>query len=153
MAIKTIVVKGTGIRAEAIANAAITPGDLVEVMTTGKLRVHAGAGLVAAAHFAVEDDMQGRAISTDYDADDLVQYETFNSGDEVLANLANGEVVAIGTKVESNGDGQLRAVDTDSSAATIEVGSIIGEAMEALDMSGSSLVDPSSNRFRVRIIK
>ena len=70
MTVKTIVLRGDGIRKEAIANAAITPGDLVEVMSTGKLRVHAGAGLTAAPKFAVENEVVGGDINKAYAADD-----------------------------------------------------------------------------------
>ena len=39
MAYKTIVLKGQGTASEATANAAITPGHLVELMSTGNIRV------------------------------------------------------------------------------------------------------------------
>lgn len=147
----TITLKGTGIRSEALAVAAITPGHLVELTSADKIQKHSGAGLAAERAFAVEDDLQGNDIDDDYSAGAIAQYNIYRPGDEVYALLANGESVAIGDKLESNGDGTLRKVDTDTSAATIEVGSIVGVAKAALDMSGSSLVDPSSNRLPVRI--
>ena len=151
MAPKTIVLKGHGIRKERVANAAITPGHLVELMSTDKVRVHAGAGLSAQRAFAVEDDLQGNGITDAYSALDRVQFNVMAPGEEVYAILADGESVAKGDKLESAGDGTLRKVDTDSSAATIEVGSIVGISLDTLDLSDSSLADPSSARLAVEI--
>lgn len=149
MAIKTIVVKGEGIRFEALANAGITPGHLVEIMSTGKMRVHATAGGNAEKAFAVEDDIQGNNIDHAYSADDLVQYEIFRPGDVVLAMLANGQNVAIGDKLESSGTGTLTKYAADSQDPYEDT--IVGVAMEAVNMSDSSLADPSG-RIKVRIV-
>lgn len=157
MAAKTIVLKGKGIRNEAVANAAITPGHLVELMSTGKIRVHATAGGNAEKAFAVEDDLQGKTIADAYAANAVAQYEVFGPGCEVNALIANGQNIAIGTKLESAGDGTLQAhtadVDLNNSSAnfTVYTNQIVAVAMEACDMSGSSAVDPSG-RCRVRII-
>jgi len=151
MANHTITLKGEGVRFEAIANAAITPGHLVELMSTGKLRAHATAGGSAERAFAVEDDLKGNDIADDYAASNIAQYNIYKPGDVVYALLANGETAAIGSKLESNGDGTLRVVDADTSAGTIFVGSIVGVAMAAVDMSGSSAADPDG-RIKVRII-
>ena len=88
--------------------------------------------------FALEDDLQGNPMSEAYAASALIQYAFFQRGAQVYALLANTENVAIGDKLESNGDGYLRKFVEDSSAETIEVSSIIGEADEALDLSSSS---------------
>lgn len=149
MANNTIVLKGHGARNEAVANAAITPGHLVELMSTGKVRAHAGAGLSAEKAFAVEDDLQGKDIADAYSTSDNVQYNIMLPGDEVYALLADGETAVIGSKLESAGDGTLRVVDTDSSAATIEVGSIVGVAVEAVDLSNSAV---ATGRITVRIM-
>ena len=152
MANNTIIIKGLGVRNEAIANAAITPGHLVELMSTAKVRVHAtagGAGVERA--FAVEDDLQGNDIADAYSAGDMVQYNIMLPGDEVYALLANGENASIGSKLESAGDGTLRVVDTDTSVGTIAIQSQVAVALEAVDMSGSSGADPSG-RIKVRIM-
>ncbi len=152
MSIKTIVVKGTGVRFEAIANAAITPGHLVELMTTGKVRKHATAAGFAEKAFAVEDDLQGNTISDDYSTSGLVQYNIMRPGDEVYAFLKNGENASIGDHLESAGNGELQE-QVISSAGIVETpGSALAVAMDALDMSDSSGADPSSNRIRVRIL-
>lgn len=144
---KTIILKGHGTRFEAVANAAITPGHLVYLMSTGKVAVHASAGGLAEKAFAVEDDLQGKTIADAYASAAPVQYNVMRPGDEVNALLADGENAAIGDKLVSAGDGTLKEL---SSESTDE--SVVGIAMEALDMSDSSGGDPSSARIRVRII-
>jgi len=146
----TIIVIGDGIRKEATANAEITPGHLVELMTTGKVRVHATGGGVAQSAFAVEDDLQGKDISTVYDADDKVQYNVMKKGEVVNALIINGEDIAINDKLVSNGDGTLKEAAADSSATVIEE-YVVAIAVEACDMSGSSGADPSG-RCLVEII-
>ena len=159
MAQQAIILKGRGIRKELVANATITPGHLVERMTTSKLRVHAAAGGHAQKAFAIEDDLQGNDIADNYSAADLVQFEVMERGSEVYALLANGQSVAIGDPLESAGDGTLQkhtaqteALGADSSAniGTINVNCIVAYALEAVDMSGSSAADPSG-RIKVEV--
>jgi len=145
MAYKTIPIKCfVPVRDEAIANAAITPGHLIELMSTGKVKVHATAGgPVKGAFFAVEDELQGNEIGTAYSSGDLVQYNHFRAGDRVYALLANGNNVAIGDLLESAGDGTLQKWIADNSAAPNQNNQIVGIARSALDTSGSSGADPS----------
>jgi hypothetical protein len=133
-----------GLQKEATANAAITPGHLVELMSTGKLRVHATAGGSAQRAFALEDELQGRPITTAYTAANKAQYGIFRAGDVVNAILYNGETAIIGSFLESQGDGTLRVVDVDSAFTDISDHSIVGVALEAVDMSGSTGADPSA---------
>ena len=151
MASNTITVKGDPIRYEYVCNAAITPGHLCEIMSTGNARVHATAGGAAEKLIALEDENQGGEIGTAYTASNIGLFGIFKPGDVAYMLLANGETAAIGSKLESYGDGTLRVVDTDTSAGTIEVGSIVGVALEAVDMSGSSAADPNG-RIKVRIM-
>ena len=141
---------------EAVANATITPGMLIEIMSTGKVRAHAGAGQnVAPIMVALEDELQGNGIDDDYSALDPVQCWIPYRGDEVNAILKNGEKVAIGDLLESAGNGEVQkhTADVDSSAdiTTIYPNQIVGVALEAVDMSDSSAADPSG-RIRVRIV-
>lgn len=149
MSNNTIILVGEGIRKERMANANITPGHLVEVMSTGKLRVHATAGGHAQKAFAVENDLIGAGITTAYAAGAQVQYEVMERGAEVYALLANGQNVAIGAPLESAGDGTLRAY-TPSSSGIDASNNVIAYALEAVDMSGSSAADPSG-RIKVEI--
>jgi hypothetical protein len=149
MSNNTIILKGAGIRKERTANANITPGHLVEVMTTGKLRVHATAGGHAQKAFAVENDLIGAGISTVYAAASQVQYEVMERGSEAYALLANGQNVAIGAALESAGNGELRAYTHDS-AGLDTTNNIVAYALEAVDMSDSSAADPNG-RIKVEV--
>ena len=151
MASNTITVKGVPVRYEYVVNAALTPGHLCEMMSTGKVRPHATAGGAAEKLFALGDENQGGEIGTAYTADNIGLFGIFKPGDVAYMLLANGETAAIGSKLESYGDGTLRIVVADSSALTVEVGSLIGVALEAVDMSGSSAADPNG-RIKVRIM-
>lgn len=136
---------------EYTAEAAITPGHLVELMSSGNVRVHATAGGTAATRFAMADMNQGKEIDDAYAADTVCLCGSFSPGDEVNAILANGESAAINDFLESEGDGTLRVVDIDPSAGAISVQSIVGVALEAIDMSRSSGFDPSG-RIRIEIV-
>lgn len=97
---------GRGCHGEAKANAAITPGMLIERMSTGKVRAHALAGTKPAMLFAKEDALQGRTLSTAYSADELVGYHEALPGDRINALVpANALAIVKGDKLASNGDG------------------------------------------------
>ena len=158
MARNTIKIKrhGEPVQEEMIANAAITPGHLCEEMSTGKVRVHATSGGDVLPMFAVEDELQGEGITDAYAAADPVQLWIPRRGDQVYALLANGQNAVIGSKLSSNGDGTLKVytadtVSSDEPAYTDYQNSIVGEAVDAVDMSDSSGVDPSG-RIIVRIL-
>jgi len=132
---------------------AITPGFLVErTSTAGQCQAHSNAGLNAVRMFALEDELQGKEISDNYAASAIIQVGIFNAGDEVYALLADGQTAAIGSFLESNGDGYLKVHVADSAGAVEYPEAIVGQALEALDMSGSSGVDPASQRLLIEII-
>lgn len=142
MAHRTIQAGGGKVE-EAIANAIFSPGMLVEIISTGKIQKHSTGGGSAERAWALESAEQGKVVTDAYAADDIAKYAVFAPGDKVIALLADGETAVIGSKLESNGDGYLRVVIVDSSALTVEVGSIVGVAMEAVDMSDTSAADPN----------
>lgn len=150
MAYRTIKLMGDPVVKEYTAAAAITPGHLVEIDSNGKVKVHSTAGGSAQRRFALEDENQGKGITDAYSSSNICKTGVFREGDEVYTFLANGENAAIGSLLESYGDGTLKVVDADASAGAIAVQSIVGEACEAVDMSGSSGVDPSG-RIRIEI--
>jgi hypothetical protein len=150
----TITLRGTPLRDEYLASGAIRPGMLIEPVpasSTNQARAHSTAGGTASPIFALEDDLQGRGIGTDYADGEMVEAGVFRTGDWVNALIADAEDIAWGDKLESNGDGYLREVDTDPSVGTIGVGSVVAWAREAKDMTGSSGVDPT-NRIWVQIL-
>lgn len=153
MAKKTIKLKKyNDVVNEYVAAEAITPGMLLTLGSANTVALNTDAGLACEKLFAMEDELQGRTIDTDYDADDPVQCWSAIPGEEVLAWLANGEDVAIGEKLVSNGDGQLKAMTADDpSDYVIEETPLAIVIVAAVDMSGSSGVDPTG-RIKVRII-
>ena len=120
MAYKTIRLKATGgpVRNEALANAALYPGHLVGLLSTGKIRKHATSGGRAEKAFAVENELVGGEIGTVYAQDSIVQYEIFRPGDEVYARVTGSP--AVGAFLTSQGDGTLRVAVLDSSGIIIE---------------------------------
>jgi hypothetical protein len=167
MAIDKIALKtGHGIvQEEAVANAAITPGQLIERISTDKVRRHSTAGgSIGIKMIAVEDVLQGNGIDDDYAAADRVFFHIPQPGQEYYMFLKDGENLVIGDKVESAGDGDVQKfvedtwaenIGADSSAniasGTIYQNQIIGIAREALDLSDSSGADPASRRIRIQI--
>ena len=151
----TIRVQGHGIREEALAAVITKPGHLVLLYTDGKVKPHNVAAGVCEAAFAVEDDLQGKTITDNYAVGSLVQYEIMERGAYVYALLENGQSVAKGAFLESAGNGELQAVTAADQASNLDVtfpGNAVAVAMEAVDMSDSSLADPDTARILVRIL-
>ncbi len=120
---KTILLRGSPAMREGVANAALTPGHLIEQMSTGKFRKHATAGGVRPSRlFAREEEYVGGGIDTDYAANDQLTYMDCKPGDQVYALVAAAAAaIVIGDLLESAGDGTLRKVVsylTDSSGGT-----------------------------------
>lgn len=142
--------KYTDVIEEYPAAAAITPGHLIELISDGTVRNHATASGNALPMFALEDELQGKGIDDDYAAADRVQCWIPGRGDIVNALLKDGQSVVAGDFVESAGDGTLQkwVVDSTGDYAPAQ---IIGVVVTAVDMSGSSDVDPDG-RVLVRIL-
>lgn len=139
---------------EWIANAAITPGMLVQLMSTGKVRAHATANGNAIPMFALEDELQGKGIDDAYAAADPVQVWIPTRGDRVYALLSDGENVVIGDFLASNGDGYLQKfVGGDSNANEELPLEIVAMALEAIDRSTSSGGDTNTTgRIAVMVV-
>lgn len=137
---KTISLKGDGILKERKANAAITPGHLVELMTTGNIRVHSTAGGQAQKAFALEQDLIGRGPTDAYQANESVRYAVFPPGAEVWALLVTGESCSVGDFLESAGNGTLQV------ASTPVEGSNVAIALEAITGAGAPI------RVKVEIV-
>ena len=137
---------------EFVANAAITPGHLIELMSTGLVRVHSTASGNVLPLFALENELEGEDIDDAYAAADQVQVWVPGRGDIVNAILADGQNIAIGDFLESAGDGTLQKYVADSTGVYYPA-QIVGQAIEAVDLSGSSGTHPVSGlRIQVRII-
>lgn len=140
---KTILLMGDPVAKEAVANAAITPGHLIERMSTGKVRKHSTAGGPAMAMFAREEEYVGGGIDTAYASSDQVPFYVCRRGDEVYALLpASAPAVAIGDYLESNGDGTLRKVVDPLSAANGTADGVIA------DVTNSFVQATLNNNFK-----
>jgi hypothetical protein len=148
---KTIILKGTPLRKEGVASAAITPGHLVEFGGAEELQVHSTAGGNTRKAFAVEYDPE-KEIDTAYAAGEQVMYVTARTGDEIYALVAAAAAaIAKGDALESAGNGTVRK-HTPPSQAVNEGGTaiytiaqnhnaIVCFALEAIDNSaGASAV-------------
>lgn len=134
-----IVLKSNARLDEVTASEILSPGHLLEAVSTGKYQKHATEGDYALRAIATEDALQGKTASDAYAVDDKVQAAFLNSGDKVQAILKAGENVAIGAPLISAGDGTLIAEASVSSGVTVK--DVIGFADEALNLSASGAVD------------
>jgi len=150
---------------EYAAAAAITPGMLIELTSSGTVQAHSTAGGNAVQSFATEDSLQGKGVNDAYASADKVQCWHCTPGDEVYAILADGENVAIGDFLESNGAGYLKkhVSDTESFESgdtftlTVYPNQIVGQSLETLDLSDSSGAESSgalgyNKRIEIRIV-
>ncbi len=127
------------------AASAITPGELIELTSAGKVQAHSTEnGEALPVMFATEDEFQGNEISDDYDTDAPVNCWIPQRGDMVYALLSAGENVAIGAALTSDGSGNLR----EYAASSADVGGIVAVAAEAVDNSGES----TATRIIVRVV-
>lgn len=140
---KTIVLKG---HPEAMweypANAAITPGHLIYLLSTGKVAVNAAAGAQCRKLFALENALLGKGIDDAYAANDLVQAGEMERGSVVYAWIpAAAAAIVVGDKLTSNGDGAVKKASAASQSGTTPFAytaadEVIGYAAEAVDNSG-----------------
>ena len=161
MAYNTIKVKKySDVIEEMVASAAVTPGMLLIIESTGKVKAHDQADKDAFPIFALEDELQGKGIDDAYAANAPVQCWIPYRGDIVNAILADGQKVVIGDPLTSDGYGRLKKHVTDTGASTVPwtvyPEQIVGYAAEALDLSGSSGAEVSGplgyhKRLLVRI--
>lgn len=161
MAYNTIKVKKySDVIEEMVASAAVTPGMLLIIESTGTVKAHNQADKDVFPIFALEDELQGKGIDDAYAANAPVQCWIPYRGDIVNAILADGENVAIGDPLTSDGYGRLKKHVTDAGSSavpwTVYPEQIVGYAAEALDLSGSSGAEVSGplgyhKRLLVRI--
>ena len=142
---------------ERVAAAVIYPGMLIEMDDAGEVQAHSNAGQTAEKMFALENELEGKSIDDTYAVDSQVQCWFAGRGDQVYAILADGEDIAIGDFLESNGSGYLQEVVAESAGGTTYPDSVVAVALEAKDLSGSSGEESSgalayNKRIMVRVI-
>lgn len=136
---------GEGRHEEGRAAADITPGDLIELTSGGTVRRHNGQAQRSERTFALEDALQGRGITDDYAAGELVSYCVSSPGDVVFARLGIGENIEIGDKLVSGGDGTLRQAGSGGEEE-------IAVALEAMDLSDSGSAVEVVTHIRCRVL-
>ena len=133
--------KGPFVHEEYKANSAlIYPGFLIMLDANGEVTPHNTEGGIAEAMFAEEDALQGKNKDQIYDDDSIVSCILPNKASSVYAMIHDGEDIAIGDKLMSNGDGTLvEAASVGSGDANDEV--VIAYAMEAKDLTNSAIAN------------
>jgi len=127
----TIILRGTGIQKEAVANAAITPGHLVRLRSDGNIEVMGTAAATGGVQkaFAKENEVVGKGIDDAYAASDNCIYSVMYPGSEVYALIADGVTTTVAGALESAADGTLKPVTT---------GDPVAIALEAVTASGAA---------------
>lgn len=139
---------------EFTVHAELYPGMLCEMDSDGELKPHATAGgTVGPVMVAIENALEGEGIADAYAAADKARAIFPVSGDELLMLLADGQNVSKADKLESNGDGYLRAYTPTDSEAGGHEHSLVAVALEALDLSSGSGDDIAECRIKVRIAR
>jgi hypothetical protein len=124
------------------ANAAIMPGDLIEVMSTGKVKKNATAAVSCRKLFALEDTKIGRNIDTAYAADEIVPCHVAEPGHVINGWVAaSASAIVKGDKLKSDGSGGVA-----KTGATTDF--IVGIADEAVDNSSNG---SARARLKIRI--
>ena len=151
---QTVKIKNySDIMEEYVAAAALSPGMLVEPTPSATtIRKHATEGGNAIPMFAVENELEGEGLTDAFAAGDQVQVWIPGRGDIVYAQVEDEQNIAIGDFLESNGAGYLQLHEEDSAdsddAFVSYTGQIIGQAIEALDLSGLSAAGSSDTPIR-----
>lgn len=126
---RTIVLKGvlSQYREEKPANAALSPGHFVELMSTGKVRKNTIVAGVIPLAIACEDSLQGKTIADAYAADAPVQIHIPRPGDILNCRLpAAAAAIVVGDRIEMVTAGVVQKLAS---------GVAIGLAEEAVDNS------------------
>lgn len=140
------------VRDEAKANSvAITPGDLLEPVGAGLVKLHATQAGNAYPWFAIEnpweEDNTAAAIDTDYGTTDTVFFVKGLPGQQVYAWLQPGGSVAAHTLLESAGS--LGALQTATAEGTVtNPRRFVARALETVNNSAGTV----NARIKVEIL-
>lgn len=103
------------------ASESITPGHLIERWNNGGIhrwRKHTTGGGDTARAFATEQSSVNQDVTVVYAANDLVEATIGAPGTNIWAFIASGQNITFGQKLESAGDGTLRALASGTALAT-----------------------------------
>lgn len=141
---------GIGVEKRHRAGAAITPGMLVElyeVTNELKWRANGSATELCAMSVALDkpEEVDNTGIDDAYAANENVHVAYLVPGDEFYGKAVSGETVAIGTLLQSNGNGWLKAATATTQDA------MLGRFQAMTELNGGSAIT-SDTRLRVRVI-
>lgn len=128
-----IIIKGSPRYDEANADAAITPGHLIERTATG-VRVHPTADGPANALFALSDPSNSKDWDAAYTTGERVAFAACKRGDQVRAILTTSQTITVGDTLGSTGNGTLKEITV--GAGTLE-GALVARALEAVTTTGA----------------
>lgn len=134
-------IAGQSIHNEALtaAASAIKPGHLVEELAAGTVQEHSTAASNAQKLFALTNLANGGTIDDAYAVGETCRYGAFHSGQRVFGRVAVGSVaIVIGDALQSNADGTVELLATDTATDDTQRDSVVGYALEAVDNSGGS---------------
>ena len=136
---------------EYAAQATITPGHLLKLRSDGKVQATDADQTTQLPMFATEDELQGKTITDNYSANDIVQCWIPQRGEVVNAILTTSQTIVIGDYLTSAGDGTLKKYEATTltgsdSGTSIPDAKVIGQAVQAVTTTGSAA------RIKVRII-
>ena len=118
---------------EAIADGAITPGMLLALQSTGKLKANATAAKKIRCVVAVENELFSKVIADAYADGDRVFAKTFPPGAPFYGFLDAGETTSKGSKLVPSTGGTFKVASTG-----VDDFHVMAEAQEAVDLATST---------------
>jgi hypothetical protein len=147
MAYNKILLGGNPEIEEFPAAAAITPGMMVYLNSSGQVAVGPAAGANAMPWFALESLDGDKGIDDAYAQYNRVRVAKCKGGEKIYALLASGVgAVHVGDWLESGGSGYVREVTADTSLALVAVSSVLGTCFEAADSTSAAVRIPINVR-------
>jgi F0F1-type ATP synthase membrane subunit c/vacuolar-type H+-ATPase subunit K len=116
MSSNTIVLKCNGHREEYKANAALSPGHLLTINSSGECLKHAAAGQRVPVIVAVENALAGKTINDAFASGDRVPVVVGSKGDILQVRLQSGQSASRGDGLVSAGDGTFLVGESGASS-------------------------------------
>lgn len=113
--------KYTDIINEYVAGGTVTPGNLVALGSAGTVVNHNLAGKNHNVMLALEDELQGRGLDTNFAVDEPIQCWVPTPGEEGYVGLNASATTAIGTALTSDGAGKLTVANVSAGDGIIAI--------------------------------
>jgi hypothetical protein len=136
---------------EGYASGSVYPGMLLEqTSSVDTFKAHSKDSGAGERLFADINFLYGKDKDDAYSSGDRLYIVSARRGDVVNARVTDGQDIAIGDYLCSNGDGNLKKLTPSSSGLVTEEGYLIGTAQEAINTESSSGAD-SHVHCKIRI--